>query len=216
MRAARSWRALAATLLLCPALARADHGALSLDLGTGMTALAIRPPYAESGQTGRALALSISFGARYALTNQVELTVGGFYDLPVHVSHPGASIPTVDSGTFTGTLEYELSHFSVVAGVRYVTGLVVRFSIGVELGWSHRSYSGLLLRDPARPGAPDFGLGLPDLALDSLVVQPLVGIEWAFADHWSASLGTRLTALLGPELAFGLSAGLTISYGWFP
>jgi hypothetical protein len=216
MRAARSWRALAATLLLCPLIARADRGALSVELGTGVTALALRPSYAESGSIGWSLALSVSFGLRYAVTNQLELTLHGSYDLPVHVSHPGTSIPTVDSGTFTGTQEYELSRFGVLAGVRYVTGLVVRFSIGAELGWSHRSYSELVLRDPARPGAPDFGLGLPGLALDNVVLQPGVGLEWAFADHWSASVLVRLTALLSPEPAFGFSGTLAISYSWFP
>jgi hypothetical protein len=207
---------LAATLLLCPALAHADRGALNVDLGTGATALALRPPYADSGSTGWSLALSVSFGVRYAPTNHLELMLGGSYDLPTHVSHPGASIPTVDSGTFTGMLEYELSRFGVLAGVRYVTGFVVRVWVGGELGWSHASDSAFQLRDTARPGAPDVGLGLPDLALDSLVVQPGVGVEWAFADHWSASVGIRLTALLGPESAFGLSGSLAISYSWFP
>jgi hypothetical protein len=216
MRAALSRCALAATLLLCPAVARADRGALSLDLGTGVTALALRPPYAEAGSTGWSLALSLSLGLRYAVTHQLELTLGGFYDLPAHVSHPGTRIPTVDSGTFTGTLEFELSRFGVLAGVRYVTGLVVRVWVGGELGWSHATYSGFHLRDTARPGSPDFGLGLPDLALDSLVLQPLVGLEWAFADHWSASCAFRLTALLGPEPAFGLSGSLTLSYSGFP
>jgi hypothetical protein len=218
MRAAPSrLTAFAATLiLLCSAPARADRGALSVDLATGITALALRPPYAQSGDAAWAPALSISFGVRYALTNQLELTLGGFYDLPVHASHAGSSVPTVDSGTFTGTLEYELSRFGVLAGVRYVTGLVLRFSVGGELGWSHRSCSGLQLRDATRPGAPDFGLGLPDLALDSLVVQPLLGLEWAFADHWSASLVLHLAALLGPEPAFGTSGTIAISYSSFP
>jgi hypothetical protein len=144
------------------------------------------------------------------------MTLGGFYDLPAHVSHPGTSVPTVDSGNFTGTLEYELTRFGILAGLRYVTGLVVRFSVGGEVGWSHRTYSGLQLRDTARPGAPDFGLGLRDLALDEFVVQPGVGLEWAFADRWSASLLLRVTVLLGPDPALGLSGSLVISYGWFP
>jgi hypothetical protein len=202
-------------LLLCP-VAHADHGALSLDLGTGGTALALRPPYAERGSTGWSFAVSVSFGLRYALTNQLELTLGGFYDLRAHVTHSRVSIPTVDSGTFTGTLEYERSRFGVLAGVRYVTGLVVRLSVGAELGWSHSSDSAFQLRDTARAGAPDFGLGLSDLALDDLVFQPGVGLEWAFADHWSASLLLRVTALFGPEPAFGLSGTVVISYGWFP
>ena len=216
MRAAPSRAAaLAVAVVLCPTLAHADRGALSLDVGTGITALALRPPYAEGGDTGWSLGLSVSFGVRYALTNALELMLGGFYAFPTNATHAGAGIPTVDSGTFTGTLEYELSSFGVVAGVRYVTGLVVRFWVGAELGWSHRAYSGLQLRDPTRAGAPDFGLGLPDLGVDSLIVQPLVGLEWAFADHWSGSLGVRVTALLGPEPAVSLSAGLAISYSWF-
>ena len=158
----------------------------------------------------------VSAGVRYGLTNAVELTLGGVYDLPAHVTHAGASIPTVDNGTFTGTLGYELSRFGVLGGVRYVTGLVVRLTVGAELGWSHRSYSIPQLRDPTRAGAPDYGLGLPDLAVDDLVVQPGVGVEWAFADHWSASLLLRTTLLLGPEPVVGLSGGLTLSYGWFP
>lgn len=203
-------------LLVYPDVARADRGALTLDLGTGVTAFALRPPYAESGSTGWSFALSVAFGLRYGLTNQLELTLGGFYDLPTHVTHAGASIPTVDSGTFTGTLEYELSGFGVLAGVRYVTGFIVRVSVSAELGWNHRSSSGLELRDPSRPGVPDFGLGLHDLALDSLIVQPGVGVEWAFADHWSASLLLRVTALLGPDPAFGASGSVVISYEWFP
>jgi hypothetical protein len=208
--------AVASAVMLAPAGARADRGALNLDLGTGLTALALRAPYAESGVTSWSLALSVSFGVRYALTHQLNLTLGGFYDLPVHVSHPGASVPTVDSGTFTGTLESEFSRFGVLAGIRYVNGLVVRFSAGAELGWSHQSYSAVQLRDPARPGAPDFGLGLADVGADSLVLQPGGGLEWVFADHWSASLVVRVAALLGPEPAFGLSGGVAVSYGWFP
>lgn len=208
--------AVALAVLLVPTVTRADHGALSLDLGTGIAALALRPPYAQSGDGSWTLALSVSFGVRYALTNQLELRLGGFDDLPVHVSHPGASVPTVDSGAFSGRLEYELSRFGVLASVRYVSGLVFRFCIGGELGWSHRSYSGLQLRDTTRAGTPDYGLGLPDLGIDSLVLQPLVGLEWAFADHWSASLVLRLTALLSPEPAVGISSTVSISYGWFP
>jgi hypothetical protein len=216
MRAAPSRCALLATFLLCPAVAHADRGASSLDLGTGVTALALRPPFADNGSTGWSVALSVSFGLRYALTHQLELTLGGFYDLPAHVTHAGTSISTVDSGTFTGTLEYELSRFGMLAGIRYVTGLVLRLHIGAELGWSHQAFSSLQLHDPARPGAPDFGLGLPDLALDSLLVQPGLGVEWAFADHWSASLLLRFIAILSAEPAFGLSGGLSISYSWFP
>jgi hypothetical protein len=203
-------------LILCPSIARADRGALTLDVGTGVITLGLRPPYAEAAQTAWAIPVSMSFGVRYALSNHLELTLGGFYDLPVHVSHPGTSVPTVDSGTFTGTLEYDVSRFGILAGVRYVGGLVVRLWVGGELGWSHASYSDFQLRDTARPGAPDFGLGLPDLGLDSVVLQPGVGLEWAFADHWSASLVCRVVALVGPETAFGVSGGLTISYGWFP
>jgi len=202
--------------LLATGPARADRGALSLDFGTGLTSLAVRPSYAETGNGAWTVTLSVSFDIRYALTNQFELSLGGFDELPAHASHPDVLVPTADSGTFSGTLQYELSRFGVVAGVRYVTGLVARLLFGVEAGWSHRAYSAIQLLDATRPGAPDIGLGLQDFGTDSLVLQPLVGLEWAFADHWSALLIARFTVLVGPEPAFGVSLSFSISYGWFP
>ena len=216
MRVSSLATALAVTLALCPALAHADRGALSLDLATGVTALSLRPPDASSGDSAWTVSVSLSAGLRYALSNHLELTLGGFADLPAHARHPSVRLPTVDSGTFTGALEYDVSRFGALAGIRWVTGLVVRLWAGAEVGWSHLTRSGLQLRDTTRPGAPDFGLPLPDLSTDSLVLQPGLGLEWTFADHWSASLGVRVTALLGPELDLGLSAMLGIAYVWFP
>jgi hypothetical protein len=194
----------------------ADRGALNVELGTGLTSLALGPPYAQRGSRTWTLALSASLGLRYALTNQLELSVAGFDEFPAQANHPEVLVATADSGTFSGTLHYELSRFGVVAGARYATGLVARLLFGLEAGWSHRAYSAIQLLDPAGPGAPDIGLGLQDFGTDSLVLQPLLGLEWAFADHWSALLLARFTVLIGPEPTFGISLGLSISYGWFP
>jgi hypothetical protein len=205
---------LAAVLAASPVWA--DRGALSFDFGAGLTSLCLPPPFARSGDRAWTLALSTSLGLRYAVTNQLELSVAGFDELPTEANHPGVLVATADSGSFSGTLHYQLSRFGVVAGARYVTGLVVRLVFGLEAGWSHRAYSAIQLLDATRLGAPDLGLGLQDFGTDSLVLQPLAGLEWAFSDHWSTLLIARFTVLVGPEPAFGVSLSFSISYGWFP
>ena len=196
--------------------ARADQGALSLDLGAGVASLVLPAPYASSRRgPGFAPTFLFTAGLRYALTHHFELSVTGYYELPVTVAHTDVVLVTATSGSFTGNLRYEVSQWGVLAGVRYVTGLVARFFVGLEAGMSHRAYSSVQLLDPTRPGTPDYRLGLQDFATDSLVLQPLVGLEWAFADHWSASLTARFTVLVGPEPAAGASLVLSVAYSWF-
>ena len=205
---------LAALVLAAPV--HADRGALSLDLGTGFTSLALPPPYAQRGSPAWTMALSVTAGVRFAVTHDLELSLTGFDELPAGLQHSDVVVATVDSGSFSGTLRGNVSRFGLVAGLRFVTGLTVRWFAGLEVGWSRRSYESLQLLDTARPGSPDYGLGLQDFATDSLVLQPVAGLEWAFADHWSTSLGLCLTALLGPEAAVGVSLSVSISYVWFP
>jgi hypothetical protein len=83
--------------------------------------------------------------------------------------------------------------------------------VGVESGWSHRSYSGF-----QTTGLLGLGPSLDHFVTDNIVIQPLVGVEWAFADHWSASLIPRFTVLIGPDSTVGFSLMLSISYAWFP
>ena len=61
-------------------------------------------------------------GVRYALRNELELTLNGFYEAPATFTNPGT---TVDSGTvpLTGTARATVSRWGALAGARWVQGL---------------------------------------------------------------------------------------------
>jgi hypothetical protein len=201
--------------LLLGSVARADRGALSLDLGAGASALRIPAPYVVTPSSTWAIAPSVNVGLRYAWTNAVELTLGGFYDLPVHCTHTNVSVQPPDSGPLPGTLTHDLARFGITVGLRYVTGTVVRPLIGLEGGWSHRAYSDVHHVNTNVEPNQDYGLALSDFGTDNMLLQPVVGFEWAFADHASLSVLARVPILLGPEATFGFSATLVFSYSWF-
>jgi hypothetical protein len=198
---------LAVSLFLAATPALADHGALSLDLGMGAAGLVLPAPYAVSGQTIFAANFEVMLGLRYAITNEFELTLAGFYEPPLNYTHDDVTI--VDPARLSGTESHSLFLFGVVGGVRYVRGSVWKLVVGLEAGWSHRSYSNFQTTgDLTR-------IFLPHFVTDNIVIQPLVGVEWAFADHWSASLIPRFTVLLGPDSTVGFSLMLSVSYSWF-
>ncbi|RPH67393.1 MAG: hypothetical protein EHM78_21640, partial [Myxococcaceae bacterium] len=65
----------------------ADRGALSLDFGAGATVLRIAAPYVTTPSTAWAISPAFNVGLRYALTNAVEFSVAGFYELPAHYAY---------------------------------------------------------------------------------------------------------------------------------
>lgn len=197
---------LAVSLFLAATPALADHGALSLDLGTGAAGLVLPAPYAVSGQTIFAANFEVMLGLRYAITNEFELTFAGFYEPPVTYTHDDVTV-VEQAAHLSGNESHSLFRFGVLGGVRYVRGSVWKLVVGLEAGWSHRSYSNF-------QSTGDLGF-LPHFCTDNTVIQPLVGVEWAFADHWSASLIPRFTVLLGPDSTVGFSLMLSISYSWF-
>jgi hypothetical protein len=199
---------LAAGVLLVAAPVHADHGALSLDVGTGPAALILPAPYAVSGGSIFAADVEVMLGLRYAITNEFELSLAGFYEPPLTYTHDGVTVPT-SNGPFTGNESHSLFLFGVVGGVRYVRGSVWKLVVGLESGWSHRSYSGV------QGSGQGVTIALDHFVTDNIVIQPLLGVEWAFADHWSASLLPRFTVLFGPDSTVGFSLMFSISYAWF-
>lgn len=193
----------------------ADRGALSLDLGAGATVLRIAAPYATTPTNASAVSPSFSVGLRYAFTNAVELWVAGFYELPVRCSYANVAVQPPDSGPLPGTLSHDLARFGVAAGLRYVFGTVLRPFVGIEGGWSHRAYADVHhLNTNVQPNQ-DYDLGLSDFGIDNVLLQPLGGVEWAFADHASVSLVAAVPVLLGPDSTFGFSISAVFSYSWF-
>ena len=205
----------ASATLLAAGAAWADRGALSLDLGGGATVLRIAAPYVTTPSTAWAISPAFNVGLRYALTNAVEFSVAGYYELPAHFAYPDVAVQPPDSEPLPGTLSHDLARFGVTAGLRYVFGTVLRPFVGLEGGWSHRAYSNVHhLNTNVQPNQ-DYNLGLSDFGTDNLLVQPLVGLEWAFSDHASVSVIARVPILLGPEATVGVSASIVFSYSWF-
>jgi hypothetical protein len=190
--------------------ASADHGALSLDLSVGGAGLSLPAPYAVSGPSTFAVDFEAMLGLRYAVTNELEFTLAGSYEprLSYSLQNEMVTIPP-STGPTAGTVAFALGQYGVVAGVRYVRGSVWKLVLGLEGGWNHRSYSGVHFTfDGGEQALPSFGT-------DNIVIQPLLGVECAFADHWSLSLLSRFTALIGPDATVGASLMLSISYSWF-
>jgi hypothetical protein len=203
------------TFLLGTTPAWADRGALSLDLGGGASALRVAAPYVVNPSSTWAVAPSVNVGLRYAWTNALELSLGGFYDLPVQYTHVNVSVQPPDSGPLPGTLTHDLARFGLTVGLRYVAGTILRPFVGLEGGWSHRAYSDVHHVNTNVQPNQDYGLGLSDFGTDNILLQPVLGLEWAFADHASLSVLARAPILLGPEATFGFSASLVFSYSWY-
>jgi hypothetical protein len=205
--------ALAYLLLLPGASALADQYALSLDAGVGATALWLPAPHAESAGNQPGSSLRFEVGLRYALTHDWEVTASGFFEPTVRYAHAGTVVQTAD-GRFEGALAHRLGRYGASGGMRYIRGSVWRWIGGLELGWSHRTYSDLKHFDVAG-SARDFQLGLSGFGANNLTVAPLVGLEWAFSNHASVALIPRLHLMIGPEPAVGFTASAVFSYAWY-
>lgn len=202
-------------MLLLAASARADHRALSVDVSGAWSAGSVSALQTTQPQTTLTFGPSVWLGARYALTNNLEFSATGLFDIPVTVAHNNVVLAT-DSGNFGGTLVHETMRFGGLGGVRMVLGLALKFHLGVEVGWSQRLYTGLTMYDDRNPDAAiDYGLGLRDASLGQFIVSPLVGLEWAAGDHWSLALLPRGQILLGAQVNWAVLIPLQFSWNWY-
>lgn len=198
-----------AIALLSATPVRADHGALSLDVGVGAAGLSLAAPYGPNSGHMLAIDFEAMLGLRYALTNELEFTLAGSFEPELSYTRDNVLVTASESGAVSGTVAFALSQFGVVAGVRYVRGSVWKFVVGLEGGWNHRSYSEIQFTYANGQST------LPSFGTDNLVLQPVLGVEFAFSDHWSASLLSRFTVLIGPDSTVGASLILSFSYSWF-
>ena len=207
--AGRGRNLLPVLLVLTAVPAHADRGALSLDLGAGVAGLNLAAPYTNGEGNTVGVGFEAMVGMRYALLNELEFTVAAYFEPNVTYVHDdvGVEVPPSTS-PLQGTVTNAVHLVGVVGGVRYVNGSVWKLVVGLEVGWCHRSYSEIQFN-----GASTFAL--PGFGTDNLVLQPLLGVEWAFADHWSVSLLPRFTVLVGPDSTFGASVLLSLAYSWF-
>jgi hypothetical protein len=202
--------------LLLPGAAAADRGALSVDIGGGVSAASISGPYITEPVPLLSTAGSGWLGARYALSHSLELSASAFYEPPVLLTHRGVTV-IHEEVAYPGALEHLLERQGLMAGGRVVLGMVWKLVAGLEVGWSRRSFSRLNHIDTRGPGPsyPSHGLSLDSVTVDNLLLSPHLGVEWAAGDKWSISLLPRAHILLGTEPTLAFTLPLVLSYSWY-
>lgn len=192
-----------------------DRGAITVDVGGGLTALSVAAPFADPSKRLTSSAPVAWLGGRYAFSNSFEVGAAGFYEPSVNLFHNGVNVES-RNGSFPGTLNHQLHRYGGLLGARYVRGMVFRFTAGLDLGWSHRVYGGFRHIDDTDATNPvDYGLDLPAFTTDNLIIAPLAGVEWAAGDHWSISVLPRFELLVGPDMTYAVTVPLVISWSWY-
>ena len=186
-----------------PATALADRGAVSIE-GGGIVSAARIPPPVGTGDSVFGTMGGAALGVRYALRNDVELTLGGTWLDRAAFYFPDVTVPC--GGACTGQLSTRIGRVTATAGADYVLGLTFRFHVGAEAGWAEVTFD----RMQHSSGTP-----IPARrSIDGIIVAPHVGLEWAATDHLSFAITPRVDLLVGePQLAF--SVPFTASYSWY-
>ncbi len=206
--------ALTVALAALPALARADRGALTLNLGPAITALGARPSQG-TGSTTIATGVGGWLGVRYGLSNAVEVSAAAQWEAPADYFHTGVEIGTT-TGAVRGTLSERVQRLGALVGVHYVRGYAWRVHLGAEVGWTRETFDRRDLLDVSDPGnVHSFGLGLQQRVVNALVLAPVAGVEWQFADHWSVSVLPRVEFIVGGSSRIGLVVPVGVGYSWY-
>lgn len=206
--------ALTAVLAALPGPALADRGALTLDVGPALAVLGARPSQG-TGSTTLATGGGGWLGVRYALSNAVELSAAAHWEAPADYFHTGVEIGTT-TGAVRGTLSERVQRMGALAGVHFVRGYAWRFHLGAEVGWTREVFDRRDLLDVSDPGnVHSFGLGLQQRIVNALVLAPVAGVEWQFADHWSVSVLPRVEFMVGASSRIGLVVPIGVGYSWY-
>ncbi len=212
---ARSLAVATVLAALAPVSARADRGALTLELAPVLTWWPSVGPAVGSGSGVNGTTGGGLVGVVYALRNDLEFTASGFYERPANFTYPGTTVGT-EAGPLTGTLTARTSRWGLLAGGRWVHGLVWRWFVGGELGWVQESFTQVDLINVSDPSNPQsYGLGLADSTSGAFVISPLAGIERQFKDHWSLAFTPRVQVMLGGVGEIGVVLPVSVGYSWY-
>ncbi|MFT3714020.1 MAG: hypothetical protein QM817_40685 [Archangium sp.] len=159
--------------------------------------------------------MSAWLGGRYAISNNFEVTATGFVEPPATVFQNDVNLVT-ESGRYPGTTRHQFMRFGAQGGVRLVFGMIVRFHLGLELGWSQAMYSGQQHFDVTNAeSATNYGLTIPDASIPSAVLSPNLGIEWCFRDNWSLSLLPRAQLQLASTVSWAVIVPIQLSWSLY-
>lgn len=202
----RSLVACALAAGLAPAAARADRGALTLELGPSL-AISPRWPAPASGAGGFAAAApGAILGLRYAPTNHLELSAEGLFQAPA-----SGTASVVDAGgVVVATAAASLADWGVLVGLRVVAGLAWRFHVGADLGWQHLACSRLTLSGPGGGSLPAPGAGR-----DAAALAAGAGLRWQGSDRLSVAVAPRLEVLLGAPATLVVLVPVTLGFSWY-
>jgi hypothetical protein len=189
-----------------PSAAWADRGATSLEGGAILSGAWVAPGVGTGDSVFGTLGGG-SIGARYAFRNDVEVTASGSWFRPVPFYNDNTTV-TCEGSPCTGQLAARVSRMGVTVGADYVRGLVFRFHIGAEVGWTRVTFDRI---------AHTSGLTFSDRTIDAMIVAPRIGVEWSATDHLSFAVTPRIDFVLGePQIAFTIPITASWSwYGWF-
>ncbi len=204
-----------ALVVAAPAVARADRGALTLELSPTLAWWPSMGPSLGSGPGVKGTTAGGLIAVRYGLRHDLDLTASGFYEAAADFTNPGTTLDT-EAGPLTGTLMTRTSRWGALLGARWVHGLALRWFVGGEIGWTHQTFTNLDLinvSDPANPTS--FSLGLADRSKGALVLSPLAGVEWQFADRWSVAFTPRVQVLMGGVGRVGIVLPVSVGYSWY-
>lgn len=184
----------------------ADRGALTLEGGLTPVLVPRAPPPVPDAGGLPLLALGAVAGVRYALANELEVGVTGFFWAPA----PSTANLLDGQGVVIGTVSTTATGFGALLGARYVAGLAWRFHLGVELGLARFSYSATGFTGPGAANA-----GPATAGKDGLAGAVRAGLEWQWNDHMSVGAEVRLQALLGGAPAAALFLPITFGYSFY-
>lgn len=202
-------------LLLMSSTALADRRALSLDISAGWLIETVAAQNVDPKHVTLVNSPAFQLGVRYALTHNIEFTASAFSSVPATIYANDVTLVT-DAGRFPGTLQSQSIRFGGFAGVRGVFGMVWRFVVGADVGYSHRINYSLVMYDDSDPSeAIDYGLTIRDQSIGQLVLSPYLGIEWCAGDHWSLSFLPRAQLLLFNQFTWSVTFPLQFSWSWY-
>jgi hypothetical protein len=80
----------------------AERGGVSVEVGSGVSLVNVRAPYAVGAPSQTGSSFTTSVGIRYAITNALEVGASAFYQPPTTFTHGGAG--AAPGGALQGVL----------------------------------------------------------------------------------------------------------------
>jgi hypothetical protein len=192
----------------------AERGGVSVEVGSGVSLVNVRAPYAVGAPSQTGSSFTTSVGIRYAITNALEIGASAFYQPPTTFTHGGAQVPA-PGGALQGVLLERTSQVGALVGARFVHGFTWRFVAGADVGLARRSFSSIDHFDVSDPaGAQSYGLALGNTSQSAPIVAPSAGLEWV-GDHVAIGFVPRFEFLLGTNRTWAITVPLTLSWSWY-